>query len=201
MQVSGRASVPTLPQGRSVCTVVAVGAHRRRFQGQPRKGRACGVFRLTCAAESGVRPPTSALRSVPPAMSSPSCLPARPATVCDHQIRPGASCSAGLAESQPRRVRSRQPRPVAHVMPGTRVMFVAVAAFPAAVSPDHFPATERAVLLAGCCGGLAICHLCDPLRGGLRLSPLAGGIGQVAGRGMRGDARGAACAWQGQRGG
>src|SRR5689334_5253367 len=42
---SGRASVPSLPQGRSVCAVVAVGAHRRRFQGQPRKGRACGVFR------------------------------------------------------------------------------------------------------------------------------------------------------------
>lgn len=33
--------------------------------------------------------------------------PARPATVRDHQIRPGASRSAGLAEPQSRRVRGR----------------------------------------------------------------------------------------------
>src|SRR5579863_5537411 len=51
-------------------------------------------------------------------------------------------------------------------MPGTRVMFVAVAAFPAAVSPDDLPAPERAGLLAGCCGGLAVGHRGDPLRGG-----------------------------------
>ena len=43
-------------------------------------------------------------------------------------------------------------------------MFVAVAAFPAAVSPDDLPAAERAGLLAGRYGDLAICHLRDPLR-------------------------------------
>jgi hypothetical protein len=107
--------------------------------------------------------PTSASRSRPLAMSSPSCHPACPATVRNHQIRPGANCSAGLAKPQPWRVLRRQPRPVAHVMPGTRVMFVAMAAFPAAVSPDDLPAAERAGPLAGRCGDLAVCHLRDPL--------------------------------------
>ncbi len=97
-------------------------------------------------------------------MSSLSPHPARPATVCKHQIRPRASRSAGLAEPQPRCVLRRQPRPVADVMPGARVMFVAVAAFPSAVSPDDLPAAERAVLLAGRCGDLTVCHLRDPLR-------------------------------------
>src|SRR6185437_9942622 len=61
-------------------------------------------------------------------------------------------------------------------MPSTRVMFVAVAAFPAAVSPGDLPAAERAGLPAGRCGDLAVCHLRDPPRcrltvHGLRWTP------------------------------
>jgi hypothetical protein len=43
-------------------------------------------------------------------------------------------------------------------------MFVAVAAFPAAVSPNDLPAAEWAGLLAVRYGDLAVCHLRDPLR-------------------------------------
>jgi len=93
------------PQGRG--RLVRERHRPSAFHGRPRTGRACGVFRLTCAAESSAHSQTSASRSVPPAMSPPSPHPARPATVCDHQIRPGASRSAGLAEAQPRRVRRR----------------------------------------------------------------------------------------------
>jgi hypothetical protein len=51
-------------------------------------------------------------------------------------------------------------------MPGTRAMFVAVAAFPAAVSPGNLPAAERASLgiAAGRCGEIVVCHLGDLLR-------------------------------------
>jgi hypothetical protein len=87
-----------------------------------------------------------------------------PATVRDHQVRPGARGSAGLAESQPRRVLRRQPRPVPHVMPGTRAVLVAVAAFPAAFGPDDFHAAERASPLAGHRDELVLCHLRDPFR-------------------------------------
>ena len=95
-----------------------------------------------------------------------SSRPARPATVGDDLIRPGASRPAGLAEQQSRCVLRREPRTVAHVMPGTRVMHVTMAAFPAAVSPNGLPAAERAALLGGRCGDLALCHLRDPICGG-----------------------------------
>jgi len=49
-------------------------------------------------------------------------------------------------------------------MPGTRVMLVAVAAFPAAISPSDLAAAERAGLPAGRSGEHVVCHLRGPLR-------------------------------------
>jgi len=49
-------------------------------------------------------------------------------------------------------------------MPGTWIMLVAVASFPAALSPGDRAAAERPGLPAGGCGGHAVCHLRGPLR-------------------------------------
>jgi hypothetical protein len=50
------------------------------------------------------------------------------------------------------------------MMPGSRVMLVEVAAFPATVGPEDRPAAQRAGLglLAGPFGGPVVCHLPDP---------------------------------------
>src|ERR1700722_20328856 len=48
-------------------------------------------------------------------------------------------------------------------MPGTGLMQIAVAAFPAAVSAGDLPAADRAGLPARRCGERVVCHLRAPL--------------------------------------
>jgi hypothetical protein len=94
-----------------------------------------------------------------PALSRGLFLPAGPAAVRDDQVRPGASSPAGHAEPQSRRVLGRQPRPVPHMVPGTRIMLVEVAAFPATLGADDLPAAEGAGFPAARCGKCGIRHL------------------------------------------
>ncbi len=55
----------------------------------------------------GLRGPGAALAKDADPEPALSSHPARPAAVCNHQVRPGASRSAGLAEPQPRCVLRR----------------------------------------------------------------------------------------------
>lgn len=116
---------------------------------------AAGRPRVNTARPGGVGRPAARRW---PALSRGSSRPAGSAAVRDNQVRPGASRPAGLAEPQSRRVLGRQPRSVPHMMPGTRIVLVEVAALPAALGADSLPAAEGAGLSAVSCAHRGVGH-------------------------------------------
>lgn len=124
--------------------------------------------RTSCWKRSGKPHLSWLLASGRPAAAGSPC-PAGPAPVGDDQVRPRAGEPAGLAHPQPGRVPRCQPRPVPYMMPGTRVMLVEMAAFPATLGPQDLPAAQRGGprLLSGRFGEPVVCHLPDLSSAGL----------------------------------